>query len=570
MVSSSPLAPFLARTRIAYFTMEVALRAEMHTYAGGLGVLAGDTVRSAADLELPVVFVALVSRAGYFRQSIDAEGRQLEQPDWWSPGDWCEALDAMVAVTIERRRVWVRPWLYVQASALSGRAAPVLLLDTDLDQNSDEDRRLTHHLYGGDQAYRLKQEAVLGLGGVRLLHALGFDIRTYHLNEGHAALLALELLERSRPVLHDAPDPAPCDAAAVRQRCVFTTHTPVEAAQDRFPHALFERLLPDLAATPEVRALAGDAELNMTRLALTLAGWVNGVSVRHARTTEQMYPGRRIHAVTNGVHAGTWTHPRFAALYQSHWPHWQHEPELLARAGSLPEEALWQCHEAAKAELIDRVRRTSGCRFDDQLPVLVIARRMTGYKRPLLLFSDLERLAEIARRHPFQLVLAGKAHPHDDSGRQAIQALQQHLRALPPGLQAVFLPNHDLDLAKALVAGADLWLNTPLPPMEASGTSGMKAALNGVLNASVLDGWWLEACQHGVNGWAIGSDAELPSAGDSHADALYRLLGDEVLPAWRQDRPRWQAMMKEGIRSIASYFNSQRMMRRYASEVYLR
>ena len=216
------------------------------------------------------------------------------------------------------------------------------------------------------------------------------------------------------------------------------------------------------------------------------------------------------------------------------------------------------------------MRRTSGCRFDDQLPVVVIARRMTGYKRPLLLFSDLERLAEIARRHPFQLVLAGKAHPHDDSGRQAIQALQQHLRALPPGLQAVFLPNHDLDLAKALVAGADLWLNTPLPPMEASGTSGMKAALNGVLNASVLDGWWLEACQHGVNGWAIGSDAEPPSTGDTHADALYRLLGDEVLPAWRQDRPRWQAMMKEGIRSIASYFNSQRMMRRYASEVYLR
>lgn len=565
----APLAPFLSRTRIAYFTMEVALRAEMHTYAGGLGVLAGDTVRSAADLALPVVFVALVSRAGYFRQSIDDEGRQQEQPDWWSPKDWCEPLDAMVAVTIERRRVWVRPWLYVHTSPQSGRAAPVLLLDTDLDQNSDEDRQLTHHLYGGDEAYRLKQEAVLGLGGVRLLHALGFDIRTYHLNEGHAALLALELLERSRPAMPDGAERAPCDAAAVRERCVFTTHTPVEAAQDRFGHALFERLLPDLGAAPELRALAGDNEVNMTRLALSLAGWVNGVSVRHARTTEHMYPGRRIHAVTNGVHVGTWTHPRFAALYQAHWPHWQHEPELLARATVLPEEELWRCHVAAKAELIDRVHRLSGRRLDAELPVLVIARRMTGYKRPLLLFSDLDRLAAIARRHPFQLVLAGKAHPRDDSGKQAIHALQQHLRALPPGLQAVFLPNHDLDLAKTLVAGADLWLNTPLPPMEASGTSGMKAALNGVLNASVLDGWWLEACQHGINGWAIGSDGE-PSAGEADADALYRLLGDEVLPAWSQDRPRWQAMMKEGLRSIASYFNSQRMMRRYASEVYLR
>ena len=566
----SPLTPFLARTRIAYFTMEVALRAEMRTYAGGLGVLAGDTVRSAADLELPVVFVALVSRAGYFRQSIDEHGRQLEQPDWWSPEQWCQPLDAMVAVTIEHRRVWVRPWLFVHASTASGRSVPVLLLDTDLEQNIDEDRRLTHHLYGGDEAYRLKQEAVLGIGGVRLLHALGFDIRTYHLNEGHAALLALELLEHSRPPARDGAEEAPCDVAAVRERCVFTTHTPVEAAQDRFTHALFERLLPELAGRPELRTLAGADEVNMTRLALALAGWVNGVSVRHARTTERLYPGRRIHAVTNGVHAGMWTHPGFAALYHAHWPHWQHEPELLARAAILPDDALWRCHAGAKAELVERVRRISGRGFDTELPLLVIARRMTGYKRPLLLFSDLQRLAAIARKQPFQLILAGKAHPRDDSGKDAIRALHQHLRALPPGVDAVFLPNHDLDLAKALVAGADLWLNTPLPPMEASGTSGMKAALNGVLNASVLDGWWLEACQHGINGWAIGSDAEARPSPDADADALYRLLDEEVFPTWAGDRDRWRAMMKEGIRGIASYFNSQRMMRRYASEVYLR
>jgi starch phosphorylase len=566
----SALTPFLARTHIAYFTMEVALRAEMHTYAGGLGVLAGDTVRSAAELELPVVFVTLVSRAGYFRQSIDDEGRQREQPDWWSPQDWCEPLDAMVAVTIEGRRVWVRPWLYVHASPEPGRPVPVLLLDTDLDQNSDEDRRLTHHLYGGDEAYRLKQEAVLGIGGVRLLHALGFDIRTFHLNEGHAALLALELLERTRPVGQAGAERAPCDAAVVRERCVFTTHTPVEAAQDRFGHALFERLLPDLAAPHELRALAGADNVNMTRLALALAGRVNGVSVRHARTTEQLYPGRRIHAITNGVHVGTWTHPAFAALYRAHWPHWEHEPELLARAGPLPGDELWRCHVAAKGELIDRVRRLGGRSFDPDLPLLVIARRMTGYKRPLLLFSDVERLAAVARKHPFQLILAGKAHPRDEGGKDAIRSLHQHLRALPPGVDAVFLPNHDLDLARALVAGADVWLNTPLPPMEASGTSGMKAALNGVLNASVLDGWWLEACQHGINGWAIGGDGEPRPAGQDDADALYRLLGDEVLPAYEGDRARWSAMMKEGLRTIAAYFNSQRMMRRYASEVYLR
>ncbi|WP_395702816.1 alpha-glucan family phosphorylase [Aquabacterium sp.] len=565
-----PITPYLSRTRIAYFTMEIALRAEMHTYAGGLGVLAGDTARSAADLALPVVFVSLVSRAGYFRQTIDAEGRQQEQPDWWSPEDWCQPLEAMVAVTIERRRVWVRPWLYVQASAESGHSVPVLLLDTDLDQNSDEDRRITHDLYGGDAGYRLKQEAVLGIGGVRLLHALGFDIRTYHLNEGHAALLALELLARTRPPAEDENPQPPCDVAAVRERCAFTTHTPVEAAQDRFDHGLFEHLLPDLATPQDLRALAGDEGVNMTRLALALAGWVNGVSVRHARTTQQRYPGRHIHAITNGVHVGTWTHPAFAALYQAHWPHWRFEPELLARAGQLPDEALWRCHLAAKGELIDRVRRVGGRSLDPELPIVVIARRMTGYKRPLLLFSDPQRLAAIAREHPFQLIVAGKAHPHDDSGKEAIRALHRQLQELPPGVQALFLPNHDLDLAKALVCGADIWLNTPLPPMEASGTSGMKAALNGVLNVSVLDGWWLEACQHGVNGWAIGGDGDGRPPGEGDADALYRLLGEEVLPAYANDRSRWRAMMKEGLRSIASYFNSQRMMRRYASEVYLR
>jgi starch phosphorylase len=556
----APLRPFLARTRIAYFTMEMAIRPEMHSYAGGLGVLAGDTARSCADLELPVVFVTLLSRAGYFRQSIDAEGGQVEAPDWWEPAAWCRALDAMVAVTIEGRAVWVRPWLYVHRGR-NGHEVPILLLDTDLDANAAPDRGITHHLYGGDEAYRLKQEAVLGLGGPRLLAALGFDIHTWHLNEGHAALLALELLEHTRP--------APGDLAAVRERCVFTTHTPVDAAQDRFAHALFERLLPDLVEPARLRELAGAGEVNMTQLALGLSGWVNGVSARHARTTEQRYPGHRIHAITNGVHVGTWTHDAFAALYQAHWPQWQHEPELLARAGELDADALWRCHRAAKAQLVAHVYERTGRRLDPDLPIVGIARRMTAYKRPLLLLSDPARLAEIAARQPFQVVLAGKAHPRDDGGKEAIRQLHQCLRALPSGLEAVFLPNYELELAKVLVAGSDVWLNTPLPPMEASGTSGMKAALNGVLNVSVLDGWWLEACVDGVNGWAIGGDTGRDAA-DGHAAALYRVLGDTVLPMLANEPARWRTMMKEAIRTIASYFNSQRMMRRYASEVYLR
>src|SRR6516165_3934507 len=316
----SSVEPFLARTHIAYFSMEMAVRPEMHTYAGGLGVLAGDTARSCADLELPVVFVTLLSRAGYFRQQIAADGRQVEQPDWWEPERWCAPLNAMVAVEIEQKPVWIRPWLYIHTCP-HGHQIPVLLLDTQLDQNSEGDRTLTHYLYGGDEAYRLKQEIILGIGGIRLLRALGFDIHTYHLNEGHAALLTLDLLNRSRVAPEDlAPGEEPYDIPEVRSRCVFTTHTPVEAGHDRFSYDLFERLLRDFVDLGALKRLAGPDRLNMTRLALNLSDYVNGVARRHAETTEQMFPGYRIHAVTNGVHLGTWTHPAFARLYDASFP----------------------------------------------------------------------------------------------------------------------------------------------------------------------------------------------------------------------------------------------------------
>lgn len=563
------LGPFLARSRIAYFSMEAALHPRMHTYAGGLGVLAGDTARSCADLELPVVFVTLVSRAGYFRQTIDAQGRQVEADDPWTPAASCTALDAMVAVRIEGRPVWIRPWLHVLPGA-SGRGVPVLLLDTDLAQNAPPDREITHRLYGGDEAYRLAQEIVLGIGGVRMLRALGFEPHTYHLNEGHAALLALELLRHTARAPQDRlPGQPAYDVAAVRARCAFTTHTPIDSAQDRFDHALFERMLPGFVEPESLRALGGADRLNMTRLAFNLSGWVNGVSQRHAQTAGRMFPGYRIRAITNGVHAGTWAHEAFARLYDEHLPHWRHEPESLARAGQLPEEAVWRCHEAAKADLVRQVQALTGVALDPQRPIVGFARRMTAYKRPLLLFHDPARLAAVAARHPFQVVLAGKAHPRDEGGKEAIHRLHELLREPPAGLRAVFLPDHDMALAKTLVSGADVWLNTPLPPLEASGTSGMKAALNGVLNLSVLDGWWLEACEDGVNGWAIGADAA--GAGDAqHAAALYDKLEHVVLPLYERDAPRWRRMMKEAIRSIPSHFNSHRMMRRYASEMYLR
>ena len=555
---------FLARTCIAYFSMEIAVRPEIHTYSGGLGVLAGDTARSCADLELPVVFVSLVSREGYFRQEIGPEGEQIERADPWEPAAWATAVPAMVGLSIEGRTVWVRPWLHVLTCPI-GHRIPIVLLDTDLEENDPRDRQITHRLYGGDEAYRLKQEIVLGIGGERILRALGFRISTYHLNEGHAALLALSLLRRHRRPPSHASDPFLYDLDPVREACVFTTHTPVEAGHDRFDYHLVAQLLGAFIEECQFRLLAGNEQLNMTALALNLSGYINGVARRHAETAARMFPGYRIEAITNGVHVPTWAHPSFARLFQASAPNWGHEPELLARADQLDDQDVWAAHLGAKRDLAVLVYDRAGVRLDPELATIGFARRMTGYKRPALLFADLARLRTIARKWPLQIVIAGKAHPRDSEGKMLIRQLHAHARDLAGEARVVFLPNYDMAVAKLMVAGVDVWLNTPMPPLEASGTSGMKAAVNGVLNLSVLDGWWIEACIEGVTGWSIGSALE-----GSSAEALYDKLENTVLPLYYGDRPRWTRTMKQAISKIGSYFNSQRMMRRYASEAYLR
>lgn len=559
---AATIGPFLGTTRVAYFSMEIALQSAIPTYSGGLGVLAGDTARACVDLDLPVVFVTLVSRKGYLRQRIDEDGRQQEAEDPWSPEQHATPLRAKVAVVLEHREVWIRPWLYLLRNA-AGQRLPVLLLDTDLDENRADDRRLTDRLYGGDTVYRFKQEVLLGIGGLRLLQALGFRIRTYHLNEGHAALLALDLLRR-----HPRPDDQVGDGALrwnvapVRQACVFTTHTPVEAGHDRFDYALYQRLLHDYFPVDQLRMLAGSDVLNMTALALNLSGYVNGVAVMHARVTTRMFPGYTIRAVTNGVHLPTWVHPAIAELYNALSPSWVLEPEQMVRFDQVDGDALWVAHQHAKRDLGDLVRNHCGVALDPDALTIGFARRMTAYKRPTLLFSDLERLRRIARRQPLQLVIAGKSHPADEDGKELIHALHRHLRDLGPDLRTVYLPGYDMAVAGTLVAGVDLWLNTPQPPLEASGTSGMKAAANGVLNLSVLDGWWLEGCIEGVTGWG------LVAAGDDAADELYDKLEEAVIPTW-QDRTAWIRMMQQSIGKIPCFFNTHRMMRRYATEAYL-
>ncbi len=574
---------FLSRPCVAYFSMEIALRNEIPTYAGGLGVLAGDTLRSAADLRLPLVGVTLVSRAGYFRQQIDAGGQQIEQRAVWEPPRWVQALDAKVAVRIEDRPVWVSVWLYVIESRLGGRA-PVLLLDTDLAENSATDREITHSLYGGDEEYRLKQEMVLGLGGVRILRALGFEISAYHMNEGHSALLGVELMRRFAYPADDVRPGEPLyDLPRVRDLCRFTTHTPVEAGHDRFPYGLVKRLLASsvygynnhqvptpAAAGAEhgpiefgtLTELAGKDCLNMTRLALNVSDFVNGVAKRHAEVSAKMYPGYQVRAITNGVHPFAWSAPSFRELYDRYIPGWCHEPELLARVHGIADADLLAAHARAKQALVEKVAALSGLRFDPKVATICFARRMTAYKRPEMLFSDIERLKSIARQQPVQIVLAGKAHPHDLEGKQLIARLHEHARELAGSVAVAYLPDYDLDLALLLVSGADVWLNTPLPPLEASGTSGMKAAFNGVPSLSVLDGWWVEGCIEGVTGWAI-----------EDAASLYEKLERVVLPRYYETadgRHAWVRIMKAVIGTNAAYFNSHRMMRRYATEAYLR
>jgi len=558
---------FILEPRTAYFSMEIALVNEIPTYSGGLGILAGDTMRSATDLELPMVAVSLVSRAGYFKQTINSDGHQVEQPEFWDPALWATPLNAKIAVNIEGRSVWVGGWLYVLKGHMNGQQ-PVILLDTDLDENNDEDRQITHYLYGDGVGYRLKQEIVLGIGGVLMLQALGFNIRQYHMNEGHSAFLVLELLRRFAYPQEDVrPGESPYDIPRVREICKFTSHTPVEVGHDRFGYDMVQHILGDFIDLGTLKRLAGEDNLNMTRLALNMSEYVNGVAQRHAEVSRKMYPGYRVHAITNGVHPFTWTTDSFIKLYDKYLPGWCHEPDLLVRVDHvISDEAIWAAHCEARATLIARVKSICGKTLNPDLPIFGFARRMTAYKRPDLLFTDLERLKSIASRFPFQIVLAGKAHPEDKDGKQLIEIMHQHINALTNVIPMVYLPDYDMELAVRLVSGSDVWLNAPLPPLEASGTSGMKAAFNGVPSLSVLDGWWIEGSIEGITGWSFGDGSG--SIGTDDALDLYDRLEQVVLPLYYENRNAWIKVMKGAISINASFFNSHRMMRRYATEAY--
>jgi starch phosphorylase len=491
--------------KIAYFSMEIGLDAAMPTYSGGLGVLAGDTVRSAADLRVPMVAVTLLYRKGYFYQRLDPSGWQREEPALWAVEDFLTELPERVSISIEGRTVQLRAWTRNVVGQDGDFRVPGILLDSDLPENSDADRTLTHYLYGGDARYRFCQEVVLGIGGIKMLRALGYTgIERYHLNEGHAACLALQLLDE-RLQASRRTEATSEDLEGVRARCVFTTHTPVPAGHDKFPLDLVRCVLGDMPALANPGLYESDGQLNMTYLALHLSRFVNGVARRHGEVAGKMFPQFHIDAITNGVHAPTWTSPPFQNLFDRHLPSWRTDAFSLRAAGSLSADEIWTAHQEAKDLLIHFVNREDNAGMDLDAFTIGFARRAATYKRAGLLFHDVEWLRRIAKEvGGLQIVFAGKAHPHDAHGKELIQSLFRAREALHPTIRISYLENYDMEVGRLITSGVDLWLNTPQAPLEASGTSGMKAALNGVPSLSIPDGWWVEGCVEGVTGWAIG------------------------------------------------------------------
>jgi len=566
---TNSLDAFTKEPKIAYFSMEIGVRSDMATYSGGLGVLAGDTIKSTADLKLPVVAVTLLTKKGYFRQEIDAYGRQTELPDEFDPKRFMTQLDDRVVVRIEGRDVVIGAWIYFVESATGGKV-PIFFLDADFPENAPQDRGLTHYLYGGDNDYRLKQEIVLGIGGCRMLEALRFQIRKYHMNEGHSSLLTLELLKRYKKDIEEVWDEnLVWDIDKVRSLCVFTTHTPVAAGHDKFSYDTVQRIMGEIIPIDAVKKFAGTDNLNLTLLALNLSNYINGVAKKHGEVSKGMFPGYAINAITNGVHSFTWTCDSFKRLYDKYLPGWANEPEIFVRVGRIPDSELWEAHMEAKRHLIDYINRETQSGMNYDTFTVGFARRATAYKRADLLFSDMDRLARMAEGR-LQIVYAGKAHPHDESGKRLIEHIHEVKERLKDKIRIVFLKNYSMDLALKMTSGVDVWLNTPLRPLEASGTSGMKAAHNGVPNFSVLDGWWIEGHIEGYSGWAIGPSPDVPADPARDADDLYNKLENVIMPMFYGEKHLWVRIMQNAIGKNAYYFNSHRMMRRYVTEAYIR
>jgi len=546
------------KPKVAYFSMEIALDSKIPMYSGGLGILAGDLVRTCADQHIPLIAISLLYRKGYFFQTINEKGMQQENPEQFDPSSHLTIIDTQFNVNIGKQNVFVQPWATF-VEGINGFKVPVIFLDVDLKQNDEWYRSLSDYLYGGDQRYRLGQEMILGVGGISFLEQFKLldTILKFHMNEGHASLLTLALYKKFQDVSH------------VREKCVFTTHTPVAAGIDVFDISLVNDFAFDLISDNIRDDIIEDDQLNMTYLGFHFSEYINGVAKRHRKISKEMFPDFVIDFITNGIHSLTWASSSFQSLFDKYIIGWRKDNYSLRSAIKIPLNEIWNAHQNEKKKLIDYVHQSTGYSMNKDSFILGFARRQTAYKRPDLLFLDINVLKRINKIYPLHIVYAGKAHPKDSEGKEIIQRIIQLSNDLQGELQIIFLENYSIDVAKRLIAGVDLWINTPKKSLEASGTSGMKAALNGIPQLSVLDGWWVEGHLEHLTGWSIGSsDKSEESDDDQDAKEIYNKLEYMILPMYFNKRNDWIEVMRNCIALNASFFNTQRMVAQYVLNAY--
>jgi len=555
-----------AKDKIAYFSMEVGLQSEIATYSGGLGILAGDTLKSFADVGVPSVGITMLNEKGYFYQKIDSEGNQIEEHHDWFPQKYLEHLPNEITIIIEDRVVRIRAWRYIIKGA-RGYEVPVIYLDTNVEGNSDYDKTLTQFLYSGDRYYRLCQEIVLGIGGIRMLQELGYvNLNKFHMNEGHAALLALELYKKCGE--------EHCDMEALKKKCVFTTHTPVPAGHDRFDMEIFKRVMNGYMPDFMLNSGTDGDKFNMTLFAMNMSKYVNGVAKRHGEVTRDMFPNFKIDSITNGIHTFTWTTDEFKKLFDEHIPGWTLDPYALRSALQIPEKLIYEAHQKNKRILIEHINEKYGKDFSTEVFTIGFARRFTAYKRPDLILSDVERLKRIAKeKGKIQIVYAGKAHIKDGQGKETIKKIITLAKEISDDdIKIIYLENYDMNLGKLMTSGVDVWLNNPQLPLEASGTSGMKACINGVPQFSTIDGWWVEGHVENVTGWSIGKDSYKHMEESDHitdSDSLYTKLENIIIPKYYNEKEKWMRIMRNCIAFNASFFNTYRMTLQYVTNAYL-
>ena len=538
---------------VGYFTAEIGLWSELHTYSGGLGVLAGDHVKSAADAGTPLVGVTLLYHQGYARQHIDANGVQTESFPEFDPNEHVSKTKIVLKLHLDGQPLSAYVWK-ADIVGQSGHIVPVYFIDTRHPANSSEHQELSSRLYGGDDEVRIRQEYVLGVGGVQLFDHRDSELHGLHLNEGHCTFAMLELLNRG------------WSREELAQRSLFTTHTPVPAGHDRFEWPLVREVVGELLPmdAKELVIAAGDSEngrrCSMSHLAVALSTSVNAVSKLNADVAMTMFDEQIIQPITNGVHHITWTSPVMASLFDGYLPGWRVQPETISEAETLPTDALLEARDQARQHLREFVLSKTGVELSSERLTIGFARRFATYKRANLVFRDLERLRNIGAGK-IQFVFSGKAHPRDKGGKQLIRDIYDSAEQIAEEIPVAFIENYDMETGLLMTSGVDIWLNNPIRPMEASGTSGMKAAMNGVPNCSILDGWWPEACIHGVNGWAIGN-AENVRNDERDATNIYQVLEQDVLPLWEGSKDAWAEMMKASIAASAE-FTGHRMIQDY-------